>query len=90
MKSVFINMHSGVDWILRFLAEDIQKAAVKLGIECNIGDFDDYKGEEIYLDFLYNSAAPMKDAKHNSVFFTHVNLSVNEKYNLTPLKDKFD
>lgn len=83
-------MHTGVDWILRFLAEDIQKSAQLMGIECHVGDFDDYNGEDIYFDFLYNSAAPMKGAKHNSVFFTHVNLSINEKYILHPLKDKFD
>ena len=90
MNSIFINMHTGVDWILRFLAEDIQKSAKVLGVECNIGDFEDYNGEDIYFDFLYNSAVPMNGAKHNSVFFTHVNLSINEKYILQPLKDKFD
>jgi len=90
MKSIFINIHTGVDWILRFLAEDIKKSAQKLGIECNVGDFENYNGEEVYFDFLYNSATPMKGAKHNSVFFTHVNLSINEKYILRPLRDKFD
>lgn len=83
-------MHTGVDWILRFLAEDIQKSSQILGIECNVGDFENYNGEDVYFDFLYNSATPMKGAKHNSVFFTHVNLSINEKYILQPLRDKFD
>lgn len=90
MKGVFINVHGGVDWILNFLATDIRNALNDFGIDCNIGSFEDYNGEEVYFDFFYNSAVPMKGAKHNSVFFTHINLSINEKYILTPLKDKFD
>ena len=52
MKSIFINIHTGVDWILRFLAEDIKKSAQKLGIECNVGDFENYNGEEV-TDFCF-------------------------------------
>ena len=90
MKSIFINMHTGADWILRFLAQDIKEKANELGYVCNIGDYNDYKGEDIYFDYLYNSAVPMKEAKHNSVFYTHVNLALNEKFILQSHKDKFD
>lgn len=89
MERIFINMHEGADWILRFLAQDIQREAEALGYSCRIGKFEDYDGEDIYLDYLYNAAVPMKRAKHNSVFYTHLNYTLQEKH-LCSLKDKFD
>lgn len=89
MDRIFINMHKGADWILRFLAEDIQREAKALGYECRIGDFPDYDGEEIYFDYMYHAAVPMKRAKHNSVFYTHLLFKLQEDY-LVSIKDKFD
>lgn len=61
MNRIFINTHNGDSgWILRILIEDIQREAEMLGYECNFGDYKDYKGEEIYYDFNYHIAVPVK------------------------------
>lgn len=90
MNRIFINTHNGDSgWILRILIEDIQREAEMLGYECNFGDYKDYKGEEIYYDFNYHIAVPVKEAKHNSVFYTHLNIDLDEKH-LISMKNEFD
>lgn len=87
---IFIcNYNFSDNWIMGKIASDIQNVALKLGIECNRGKYEDYNGEEICYHIAYQEAEPFKQAKHNSVFYTHLNDSLQEK-NLVSIKDKFD
>lgn len=90
MSRIFINNHGdSYGWIMQILEEDIKREAKALGYECNSGDYKDYNGEEIYYDFNYHIAVPVKEAKHRSVFYTHLNLNLDEK-ELVSIKDDFD
>lgn len=90
MDRIFINDYGySHDWIMGKIADDIQRTSKLLGYECNIGGFDDYNGEEICYHLSYNIAVPIPQAKHNSVFYTHLNHTLSEM-NLVDLKDKFD
>lgn len=89
-KKIFINNYGFNDsWIMGKISSDIQREASALGYECNRGTFDDYRGEEICYHLAYHIAVPIPSAKHNSVFYTHLNDRLQEK-NLVSLKDKFD
>lgn len=90
MDRIFINDYGySHDWIMGKIADDIQRTSKALGYECNIGGFDDYKGEEICYHLSYTIAVPVPNAKHNSVFYTHLNHTLSE-INLVDIKDKFD
>lgn len=67
------------DWIMGRIAEDIQSAATKFGYKCRCGAISDYKGEEICYHLAYQIATPFKEARHNSVFYTHLNDKLQEK-----------
>lgn len=90
MEKIFIiNYGYKDDWILGKIASDIQREASLQGIPCRRGNLEDYQGEEICYHLAWYMAVPIPEAKHNSVFYTHVNNDFNE-FNLTTLKDQFD
>lgn len=90
MFRIFINDYGYPhNWIMGKIADDIMSIANKLGFECRCGGFEDYRGEEIYYHLDFHKAVPVPQAKHNSVFYTHINDSLKER-NLLSLKDKFD
>lgn len=87
---IFINNYNFNDsWIMGKISSDIQNVARSMRLECNIGSFEDYDGEEIVYHMAYHVAVPIKRAKHNSVFYTHLNDKLQE-VNLTSIKDDFD
>ncbi len=71
------------------LTDDIMREAKAMGYECKKGSYKDYNGEEIVYHQWWYQCVPMKEAKHNSVFYTHLNFSLREDY-LVSIKDKFD
>ena len=77
------------DWIMGKIADDIVKAASSLGYQCRCGSFDDYQDEEICYHLAYHLAVPIPNAKHNSVFYTHLN-DVLKEDTLLSIRDKFD
>ena len=89
MDRIFINNHGNAGWIMQILAEDITKMASAMGYSCKVGDTTDYDGEEIYFDYDYHIAVPMPQARHNSIFYTHLNDKLTEVH-LCEMKDKFD
>ena len=87
---IFINMYQySNDWIMGKIAYDIMETSRELGYECRCGKFEDYQGEEICYHLAYPQAVPMPQAKHNSVFYTHLNNVLKEK-NFVGMKDQFD
>lgn len=90
MERIFINLYGyKKDWIMGKIALDIEKTARDLGYQCRCGEFADYDGEEICYHLAHHLALPINRAKHNSVFYTHLNDVLKEK-NLVDIKDKFD
>lgn len=90
MERIFINDYGySHDWIMGKIADDIQRTSKELGYECRCGGLGDYDGEEICYHLNYAVAVPNPQAKHNSVFYTHLNHILSE-INLVDLKDKFD
>lgn len=90
MQSIFINDYGYTqDWIMSKIAHDILENARTLGYECNIGRFEDYKNEDIVYHLDYHQATPIPAAKHNSVFYTHLN-DVLQETALLDLANKFD
>lgn len=90
MERIFINLYGySNDWIMGKIADDIQREVRNLGYECRSGSFDDYDGEEICYHLAYHIAVPIKKAKHNSVFYTHLNDVLKER-NIVSIKDQFD
>lgn len=90
MDNIYINNYGfAKNWIMGKIADDIQRTANALGYNCRCGDGSDYEGEEIYYHLAYHVALPNPQARHNSVFYTHLNDSLQEK-NLVSIKDKFD
>jgi len=90
MKRVFINDYGFThDWIMGKIADDIMTNAQMHGYECRCGNTDDYDGEDICYHLSFKQAIPIPQAKHNSVFYTHLN-TVMKEINLIGLKDKFD
>lgn len=80
MKRIFIcNYGYSSNWIMGKIADDIQTEAMKKGYVCNQGDYKDYAGEEICYHLNHHVATPFKGAEHNSVFYTHLNDSLQEK-----------
>lgn len=88
-KIFIINYGYKDDWIMGKIAADIQREASLMGIECRRGELDEYKGEDICYHLSWYLAVPIPQAKHNSVFYTHVNNEFNE-FNLTTLNGQFD
>lgn len=87
---IFINMYQySNDWIMGKIAYDIMETSNKLGYECRCGKFEDYNGEDICYHLAYPQAVPMPNAKHNSVFYTHLNNTLKER-NFVGMKDLFD
>ena len=87
---IFINTYSSdKNWIIGKIIDDIQQSATALGLICRVGGSDDYQGEEYYYHMVPVLSIPEPRAKHNSVFFTHVNTKLGE-YSLIKMKDKFD
>lgn len=90
MDRIFINVYNYKnDWIMGKIAEDIQKNATLMGYECHCGGIDNYDGEEICYHLNYALAVPIPQARHNSIFYTHLNHKLSEK-NLLETKGKFD
>lgn len=90
MDRFFINDYGLThDWIMGKIADDIQNNAKALGYSCRCGKGEDYQGEEICYHLNHLIAVPNPMAKHNSVFYTHLNDSLTEK-NLISIKDQFD
>ena len=90
MDKIFIVMYGfNNDWIMGKIADDIRRESIKLGYECRCGELADYQGENICYHMSYNVAAPIPQAKHNSVFYTHLN-DIFTEANLIKIKDKFD
>lgn len=88
--SVFIDFYEyDHDWIMGIIADDIKRTAESLGISCRSGKRADYAGEEIYYHLAYQIAVPNPKAKHNSVFYTHLN-DILQEINIIDIKDKFD
>ena len=77
------------DWIMGKIADDILSCAIKSGYQCRCGGIKEYQGEEICYHLAYHLASPFKDAKHNSVFYTHLNDTLQEKI-LLQIKGHFD
>ncbi len=89
-NSIYINIvESAGDWIIGNIAKDIQKEFVLKGISCSIGDHDNYNNEEICFHMSYAYAKPFKNARHNSIFITHIDDQLKEKLIKNSL-DKFD
>lgn len=90
MDRIFIVTY-GVDndWIMGKIADDVRRESEALGFECRCGGFNDYQGEEICYHMLYHVAVPIPQAKHNSVFYTHLNDYLTEEL-IKSIKDKFD
>ena len=76
-------------WIMGKIADDIQQEATKLGLKCRQGAYEDYDNEDICYHLNHHIAAPFKNAKHNSVFYTHLNDSLQEKA-FYETRDHFD
>lgn len=90
MDRIFINLYDfSNDWIMGKIADDIQRISTQLGFECRCGKFEDYNGEEICYHLEYHRAVPIPKAKHNSVFYTHLN-DILQEVNLVRMKDSFD
>lgn len=87
---IFINLY-GFDsnWIISKIANDIIITASSMGYDCNKGGMDDYNGEEICYHMCFQLAIPIPQAKHNSVFYTHLNDKLTEEQ-LKSIKDQFD
>lgn len=90
MNKIYINDYGYAhDWIMGKIADDIQENANLLGYSCRCGNGKDYNDEEICYHLAHLLAVPNPRAKHNSVFYTHLNDTLTEK-NLVSIKDQFD
>lgn len=90
MDRIFINNYGFNDsWIMGKISSDIQVEAELMGYQCRRGATSDYDGEEICYHMAYHIAKPIAQAKHNSVFYTHLNDRLQEA-NLVSIKDQFD
>lgn len=90
MERIFINDYGySHNWIMGKIADDIRKGAESLGYCCRCGKTEDYQGEEICYHLNFAIAKPIAKAKHNSVFYTHLN-DVFQELNLVEMKDQFD
>ena len=90
MERIFVNTHTfSNDWIMGKIAQDIQREATAMGLKCRCGDVEDYEGEEICYHFSYSMSVPFPAAKHNSLFFTHINYKLMEQH-LCSIKNDFD
>lgn len=90
MNRIFINDYGfSHNWIMGKIADDIQRNAEALGYQCRCGNSEDYQGEEICYHLAHLLAVPNPQAKHNSVFYTHLNDTLTER-NLVSIKDQFD
>ena len=90
MDKIFINNYGhSHDWIMGKIALDIQREAQALGYECRCGELEDYRGEEICYHMSYAYGVPITQAKHNSIFYTHINYQLMEEH-FSSLKEQFD
>lgn len=90
MDRIFIIEYgSSKNWIMHKIADDIQNAVTTFGYECRCGEFEDYQGEEICYHIAYAQAVPIPQAKHNSLFYTHINDKIGETL-MVKMKDQFD
>lgn len=89
-ERLFINATGcNPDWIMGKIAKDIEMAADQYGMPCRVGRLEDYRGEEICYHLMYDVAVPIPEAKHNSLFYTHLNDKFKEHY-FKDLIGKFD
>jgi hypothetical protein len=72
ISNVYIVDPIGSGWIIEKLMLDIKEELKQRGIKVNVGDGSDYSGEEIVFHSRYLYARPIKNAKLNSIFVTHV------------------
>lgn len=90
MKSFFLDNVGGANgWIIDKIGLDIKNAIEEQGYSCRIGGKNEYQGEDVYYHLHYDIAVPVKAAKHNSVFITHIDDKLKE-IDLLRMKDKFD
>ena len=87
-QTVFIEIESQ-DWIINILGKDIYSGLEKLGYNCRIGKYEEYKGEDISFHMWWGLTQPHKEAKVNAIFITHT----DDKYKegrLIKIKDDYD
>jgi hypothetical protein len=90
MDRIFINTYVfDNDWIVGKIANDIKLEAERLGYACRCGKTEEYDNEEICYHMSYHLASPIPQAKHNSVFVTHIDDPCKEKV-LCDLNGLFD
>ena len=70
------------------IADDIQRTSKLLDMNAILVDLMITMVRK-YATIFHNIAVPIPQAKHNSVFYTHLNHTLSEM-NLVDLKDKFD
>lgn len=87
--SVYINTSGCNNWILKIIAEDIERELTSIGVNCSSGPFSDYSGQDIAYHMWWRNAEAYKEAKVNSVFITHTDDSLKE-HDLVAIKEKFD
>lgn len=87
-NTVFIDTASQ-NWILEILGDDIYKGLEEIGYKCNMGQYEDYNGEDISFHMWWIEAEPHPQAKVNAVFVTHTDDAYKE-FKLTKMKDEFD
>ena len=78
-KSIYINItESTKSWIIGSIAEDIKSELLLLGFDCDLGSNCNQNAYDVCLNMSYAYAKPHKNAKHNSVFVTHIDDKLKE------------
>lgn len=90
MKSIYICDYGySKDWIMGKIARDIMESAIELGYSCRCGGVNEYNNEDICYHLNFHIAVPFPQAKHNSVFYTHLN-DLLQEINIEMIKGLFD
>jgi hypothetical protein len=78
INSVFISEPLNVGWIIEKLMRDIASKLTLCGIRVRIGKLENYEGEDVVFHSRYLYSTPVKGAKLNSVFVTHIDDRMKE------------
>ena len=77
--SVYINITDSTrSWIIGAIAGDIQNELKSKGMQCDLGNGNNYNNHEVCFHMSYAYAKPNHLAKHNSVFITHIDDTLKE------------
>lgn len=87
-KTIFIELESQ-DWIINILGKDLFDGLLKLGYDCRIGKYDEYRDEDISFHMWWLLTQPHKNAKVNAIFITHTDDEYKEA-RLLKIKDDYD